>query len=158
MKSRTLHRSRYSAPLLARVAAGWHLAASISKIPIERFEHLHAGQQPFGAGSTRVEITDLTAGVDHQRSIRHAQIARAGGSNRIFLFHVCDWLVPTREILNDRGMMGDGVIDIPAIRNSVEAAGYSGLVEVEIFSTANWWKHPIAETLGICKERFASAC
>ena len=55
-------------------------------------------------------------------------------------------------------MMGDGVIDIPSIRRNVEAAGYSGLIEVEIFSTANWWKRPIAETLSICKERFASAC
>jgi sugar phosphate isomerase/epimerase len=87
-----------------------------------------------------------------------AQIRRAGESNRIFGFHVCDWLVPTRDILNDRGMMGDGVIDIPGIRRSVEANGYSGHVEVEIFSTADWWKRPITETLRICKERFASAC
>jgi sugar phosphate isomerase/epimerase len=55
-------------------------------------------------------------------------------------------------------MMGDGVIDIPAIRHSVETAGYSDLVEVEIFSSANWWKRPIAETLRVCKERFATPC
>src|SRR5207237_4197451 len=85
------------------------------------------------------------------------QIVRAG-KDRLLAFHVCDWLVPTRDILNDRGMMGDGVIDIPAIRRSVEAVGYSGLVEVEIFSTANWWKRPIAEILQLCKERLASAC
>jgi sugar phosphate isomerase/epimerase len=86
------------------------------------------------------------------------QIERAGRGNRIFGFHVCDWLVPTIDVLNDRGMMGDGVIDIPHIRRMVEAAGYSGLVETEIFSAANWWKRPIAETLAVCKERFASAC
>lgn len=85
-------------------------------------------------------------------------IARGGRSNRIFGFHVCDWLVPTADVLNDRGMMGDGVIDIAAIRHSVEAAGYSDLVEVEIFSSTNWWKRPITETLRVCKERFASAC
>jgi sugar phosphate isomerase/epimerase len=85
-------------------------------------------------------------------------IVRAGEANRIFGFHVCDWLVPTKDVLNDRGMMGDGVIDIRHIRREVEAAGYSGLIEVEIFSTADWWKRPIVETLGICKERFASAC
>lgn len=85
-------------------------------------------------------------------------IARAGRGDRIFGFHVCDWLVPTTDVLNDRGMMGDGVIDIPRIRHNVEVAGYNSFVEVEIFSSANWWKRPIAETLRICKERFASAC
>jgi sugar phosphate isomerase/epimerase len=84
-------------------------------------------------------------------------IARAGRSSRIFGFHVCDWLVPTRDVLNDRGMMGDGVIDVPHIRELVEMAGYSGLVEVEIFSSDNWWKRPMAETLLACAERLATA-
>ncbi len=84
-------------------------------------------------------------------------IARAGEAKRIFGFHVCDWLVPTRDVLNDRGMMGDGVIDIPGIRAMVESAGYHGLVEVEIFSAENWWKRPMAETLKACRERFAAA-
>jgi sugar phosphate isomerase/epimerase len=84
-------------------------------------------------------------------------IARAGAQKRIFCFHVCDWLVPTVDVLNDRGMMGDGIIDVPGIRRLIEGAGYDGLVEVEIFSERNWWRRPIAETLGICKERFASS-
>lgn len=67
-----------------------------------------------------------------------AQIKRAG-SKRIFGFHVCDWLVPTTDLLLDRGMMGDGVIDIPRIRGWVEATGYTGQVEAEIFSANNWW-------------------
>jgi sugar phosphate isomerase/epimerase len=83
-------------------------------------------------------------------------VARAGKSRRIFGFHVCDWLVPTRDILNDRGMMGDGVIDVRAIRGLIESAGYEGLIEVEIFSGQDWWKRPIAETLRICAERFAT--
>jgi sugar phosphate isomerase/epimerase len=78
--------------------------------------------------------------------------------DRITGFHVCDWLLETRDALNDRGMMGDGVIDIRAIRSMVEKAGYTGLIEVEIFSSANWWKRPIEETLGVCKERLARVC
>ena len=92
---------------------------------------------------------------DHQLA---AQVNRAGAANRIFGFHVNDWLNPTRDILNDRGMMGDGVIDIASIRSRVEDAGYSGLVEVEIFSNLDWWKRPMDETLSISKERFGSAC
>ncbi len=84
-------------------------------------------------------------------------IARAGAAKRIFGFHVCDWLVPTQDVLNDRGMMGDGVIDVPGIRGEVEAAGYNGQIEVEIFSSENWWKRPMDETLGVCAERFATA-
>jgi sugar phosphate isomerase/epimerase len=84
-------------------------------------------------------------------------VARAGAAKRIFGFHVCDWLVPTEDVLNDRGMMGDGVIDVPAIRREIEAAGYKGFVEVEIFSARNWWRKPIDETLRAAAERFATA-
>jgi sugar phosphate isomerase/epimerase len=84
-------------------------------------------------------------------------IARAGAAKRIFGFHVCDWLVPTEDVLNDRGMMGEGVIDVPAIRRMVEEAGYNGAVECEIFSAKNWWKQPMDETLTACKMRFASS-
>ena len=84
-------------------------------------------------------------------------IARAGAANRIFGFHVCDWLVPTEDVLNDRGMMGDGVIGVPAFRRDIEAAGYRGLVEVEVFSAKNWWIRPMDDTLRACRERFATA-
>jgi sugar phosphate isomerase/epimerase len=85
-----------------------------------------------------------------------AQIARAGRA-RLLAFHVCDWLVPTNDLLNDRGMMGDGVIDIPKIRGWVEAAGYAGYSEVEIFSTEDWWKRPGGEVLDTCISRHRSA-
>jgi sugar phosphate isomerase/epimerase len=62
------------------------------------------------------------------------QIARAGAGGRIFAHHICDWLVPTRDLLLDRGMMGDGVIDIKSIRRAVEAQGFAGYSEIEIFS------------------------
>ena len=80
------------------------------------------------------------------------QIARAG-RQRLLAFHVCDWLTPTRDLLNDRGMMGDGVIDIPRIRGWVEDAGFSGYSEVEIFSTENWWKRGGGEVLDTCISR-----
>ena len=83
-----------------------------------------------------------------------AQVARAGRNRRILAFHICDWLVPTTDLLLDRGMMGDGIIDIPAIRAQVEATGFTGLCEVEIFSAANWWKRPGAEVIATAIERF----
>jgi sugar phosphate isomerase/epimerase len=84
-----------------------------------------------------------------------AQIKRAG-RQRIHAFHVCDWLVPTTDMLNDRGMMGDGVIDIRHIRSAVEAQGFEGYVEVEIFSN-RWWNEPIDEVIAVCIERLRSA-
>ena len=83
-----------------------------------------------------------------------SQIARAGAANRILAYHICDWLVPTRDLLLDRGMMGDGVIDLPGIGALVEEAGYRGYIEVEIFSAANWWTRPGEEVLRTCIERF----
>ena len=85
-----------------------------------------------------------------------AQIARAG-KERLLAFHVCDWLTPTTDLLNDRGMMGDGVIDIPKIRGWVEAQGFAGYSEVEIFSTGNWWRKPHGEVLDTCIARHRSA-
>ena len=84
------------------------------------------------------------------------QIARAGRT-RLLAFHVCDWLVPTRDLLNDRGMMGDGIIDIPRIRGWVEDAGFAGYSEVEIFSSANWWKREGGEVLDTCIARHRTA-
>jgi sugar phosphate isomerase/epimerase len=82
------------------------------------------------------------------------QIVRAG-QERLLAFHVCDWMVPTKDILNDRGMMGDGVIDIRSLRSAVEAEGFSGYSEIEIFSNA-WWDRPIDEVLQTCIERHRS--
>ena len=79
------------------------------------------------------------------------QVARAG--KNILAYHVNDWLVPTTDLLLDRGMMGDGVIDLRAIRAMVEATGYRGHCEVEILSARNWWKRDPDEVLRICIER-----
>jgi sugar phosphate isomerase/epimerase len=80
------------------------------------------------------------------------QIERAG-RDRLLALHVCDWLVPTRDLLNDRGMMGDGVIDLRRIRSWVEAQGFAGYSEVEIFSAADWWQRSAGEVLDTCIER-----
>jgi sugar phosphate isomerase/epimerase len=83
---------------------------------------------------------------------------RRAGKKRILAFHVCDWLVPTTDLLLDRGMMGDGVIDIRKIRGWVEDVGYDGFAEVEIFSANNWWKRDPEEVVRICAERHRSVC
>lgn len=67
-----------------------------------------------------------------------AEIRQAGAQHRLFALHVCDWRVPTRDLLTDRALMGDGCIDIRGIRHQVEATGYSGWIEVEIFSEELW--------------------
>ena len=85
------------------------------------------------------------------------QIARAG-ARRLLAWHVCDWLTPTRDLLNDRGMMGDGVIELPKIRGWMEAAGYAGFSEVEIFSTLDWWQREGGSVLDTCVERHRSVC
>ena len=64
--------------------------------------------------------------------------------------------MPTRDLLNDRGMMGDGVIDLPLIRCWVEATPATrGFHEVEIFSERDWWKRDPDEVLDTCNERLA---
>lgn len=85
-----------------------------------------------------------------------AQIQRAG-KDRLMAFHVCDWMTPTTHLLEDRGMMGDGVIDIPRIRSWVEAQGFTGYSEVEIFSSGNWWRRESAKVLDTCIARHRSA-
>jgi sugar phosphate isomerase/epimerase len=91
-----------------------------------------------------------------QREIERAGAAASANSpSRLLAYHICDWLVPTTDLLLDRGMMGDGVIDLPRIRSWMEAAGYRGPHEVEIFSAQNWWKRDPEEVLAICKARHA---
>ena len=66
------------------------------------------------------------------------EIARCGRLKALSAFHVCDWRTPTIDLLNDRGLMGEGCIPLPQIRGWVEAAGFSGYHEVEVFSTRLW--------------------
>jgi sugar phosphate isomerase/epimerase len=82
------------------------------------------------------------------------ELARARG--RILGYHVSDWLSPTPDVLAGRGMMGDGVIDLPRIRDLVEAAGYDGPIEVEVINR-DLWRLPGDELVALACERFAAA-
>jgi sugar phosphate isomerase/epimerase len=84
-----------------------------------------------------------------------AEGIKRAGRQRLLAFHVCDWLVPTKDILNDRGMMGDGIIDIPRIRNMVEGEGFAGYCEVELFSEY-WWSQSLESVLTACIQRHKS--
>lgn len=66
------------------------------------------------------------------------EIIRCGKHGNLLAFHVCDWNVPTTDFLNDRGLMGDGCINVPEIRSWVEETGFKGYNEVEIFSDKYW--------------------
>jgi sugar phosphate isomerase/epimerase len=81
----------------------------------------------------------------------YSEITRSSG--HIFGFHVNDWIVPVPDILNGRGMMGDGVIPIKRLREAVSEAGYSGPIEVEIFNE-ELWRLPGSELLQLVKDRF----
>ncbi len=68
----------------------------------------------------------------------HDEIIRCGKNNNIFAFHICDWKVPATDILLDRGIMGEGCIEIKKILTWVNLAGFNGFNEVEIFSEIYW--------------------
>jgi sugar phosphate isomerase/epimerase len=85
------------------------------------------------------------------------QIERAG-EKRLLAFQISDWLLASRGTLADRGMMGDGVIDLPLIRSWMQDAGYRGFHEVEILSSGNWWRRDPEEVLATCRLRHQTAC
>ncbi len=85
----------------------------------------------------------------------YSAIADAAGS--IVGFHVSDWLAPPPDHLLGRGLMGDGVIELRRLREAVDAAGYAGPIEVEIFNQAIW-DMPGDHALALCKERFLLHC
>ncbi|GMW01961.1 MAG: xylose isomerase [Candidatus Hydrogenedentota bacterium] len=124
-----------------------HAAECGVKLGIEPLHPMYAGDR--SAVNTLKQANDMVAAIGHPNvgvtvDVYHlwwdpdlqAEIRRAGKS--IFSFHVCDWRHPTRDMLNDRGMMGEGCIPIPQIRGWVEETGFDGPIEVEIFSDEFW--------------------
>lgn len=81
------------------------------------------------------------------------QIRITGEKDRLFAFHICDWMTPTADLLNDRGLMGEGCIDIPGIRAMVETTGFEGFNEVEVFSD-RWWSQDQDTFLKAIKEAY----
>ena len=126
-----------------------HAESAKVKLTIEPLHPMYAGDK--SCVNTMAQANDICDNLGHPLvgiavDVYHtwwdpdleSEIARAGRGDRIFGFHVCDWRVPTRDLLTDRALMGDGCIDIPQIRGWVEAAGFSGFNEVEIFSETHW--------------------
>ncbi|MEU2335541.1 sugar phosphate isomerase/epimerase family protein [Streptomyces sp. NPDC013172] len=85
-----------------------------------------------------------------------AQIARAGAGGRIHTFQLADWTTPLPEgVLNGRGQIGDGAIDMREWQGYVEAAGYTGPIEVELFNDGLWARDG-REVLRETAERFVT--
>ena len=81
------------------------------------------------------------------------EIKRCGDHQHLFAYHICDWKTPTTDMLQDRGLMGEGCINLPQIRGWVEDAGFEGFHEVEIFST-HYWKMDQTEYLHKIKQAY----
>ena len=145
-----------------------HARASGMPLAIEPLHPMYAADR--ACINTMAQANDicdeLGAGVGIAVDVYHVwwdpelnrQIDRAAKADphRLLAFHICDWLVPTKDMLSDRGMMGDGVIDITDIRSIMENAGYEGFAEVEIFST-RWWNTDPDEVVSTCIERHRNA-
>ena len=112
----------------------------------DALDPIPAGGRPSGAIGVAVDAYHVWWDPHLQRALGRAR------PERLLAYHICDWLVPTADLLLDRGMMGDGVIDLPALRASVEGHGYRGFHEVEILST-RWWQRDPDEVLEIARER-----
>lgn len=119
------------------------------KLSIEPLHPMYAGDR--SAINTLEQANDMAEMINSDRvgiavDVYHlwwddtlqSEIKRCAANNHLFAFHVCDWNVPTTDFLNDRGLMGDGCINVPEIRGWVEDAGFSGYNEVEIFSDKYW--------------------
>ena len=126
-----------------------HAAANGIKLSIEPLHPMYADSR--SAINTLKQANDLCAAIDSPWigvavDVYHlwwdpdleSEIKRCGQSGWLDAFHICDWLTPTVDILNDRGLMGEGCIPIRQIRGWVEAAGFEGFNEVEIFSNRHW--------------------
>jgi sugar phosphate isomerase/epimerase len=126
-----------------------HAVASGVKLAIEPLHPMYAGERSAivtlgQANDMAVAIgsPDLGVAVDVYHlwwdPSLESEIKRCGKNGHLFAFHVCDWNVPTTDMLNDRGLMGEGCIPVPQIRSWVEEAGFNGFNEVEIFSNRYW--------------------
>ena len=123
--------------------------ASGVKLAIEPLHPMYAGDR--SAINTLAQANDLAEEINSDFvgvavDVYHLwwddnlrqEIKRCGVNENLLAFHICDWNVPTTDFLNDRGLMGDGCINVPEIRGWVEEAGFNGYNEVEIFSDKYW--------------------
>jgi sugar phosphate isomerase/epimerase len=141
-----------------------HAEAAGVKLGIEPLHPMYADSR--SAVSTMSQANAICDALDHSflgiaLDVFHvwwddqleAQTKVAGEKNRLFAFHICDWKDQPEDMLNDRGLMGEGVIDIPQIRKWVNQSGFSGYEEVEIFSN-KYWAMDQDEYLAMIKESY----
>ena len=147
------------------IAATLPLAESLGvKLAIEPLHPMYADDR--SAINTLASANDVCDELDHPLvgiayDVYHlwwdpelaAQTKRTAEANRLFAYHACDWMTPTPDLLNDRGLMGEGCIDLRAIRGMVEQAGFDGMIEVEVFSN-RWWEKPTDEFLQAIKQSY----
>ncbi len=128
-----------------------HATANGVSLAIEPLHPMYADTR--SAVNTLGQANDMAEAINHSAvgiavDVYHlwwddrleAEILRCGAQKNLYAFHICDWKVPTTDMLLDRGLMGEGCIDVPLIRSWVERAGFTGYHEVEIFSETHWAK------------------
>jgi len=126
-----------------------HAAACDVKLAIEPLHPMYADVR--SAVTTMRTANDLCEAIDSPQvgvavDVFHvwwdpeleAQVSRCGQAGNILALHLCDWKTDMADMLNDRGLMGEGIIHLRSIVDMVEGAGFLGFHEVEIFST-RWW-------------------
>jgi len=126
-----------------------HAAAAGVKLTIEPLHPMYAGDR--SAINTLAQANDLAEAINSPQvgiavDVYHLwwdpdlenQLKRCAANHHLSAFHICDWKTPTLDMLNDRGLMGEGCIPLKQIREWVEATGFTGYHEVEIFSTLYW--------------------
>ena len=145
-----------------------HAEAAGVNLAIEPLHPMYAGDK--SCINRMAEAREACQAVGHNRvgiavDVYHvwwdpdleAEIGRSGELGLLHAFHVCDWRVPTRDLLTDRGLMGEGVIDIPTIRGWMEDAGFDGFNEVEVFSE-DYWAMDQADYLETVKAAYLEHC
>jgi sugar phosphate isomerase/epimerase len=126
-----------------------HASAAGVKLTIEPLHPMYAGDR--SAINTLAQANDMAEEINSPwvgialdvyhlwwDSDLERQIERCGTNGNLSAFHICDWKTPTLDMLNDRGLMGEGCIDLRKIRGWVEKAGFKGFHEAEIFSNIYW--------------------
>ena len=134
------------------------------KLGIEPLHPMYADSR--SAINTLRQANDLCARLDSQQvgvvvDVYHlwwdpdleTEIQRSGRNGWLLAYHISDWKSPTLDVLNDRGLMGEGCIPLRQIRSWVEAAGFNGYCEVEIFSNY-WWRYDQLEYLQHIKRAY----
>jgi sugar phosphate isomerase/epimerase len=127
-----------------------HAAAAAVVLAIEPLHPMYAAER--SAVNTVAQANAICAALGHHPSLGVALdvyhtwwdpdlgtgIAAAAQAGHFTAFHICDWMSPTTDLLNDRGVMGEGCIDVAGISAAVDTAGFSGFREVEVFSDRHW--------------------